>query len=181
MPQARSLTEVQPPGMIQAFALSTAPTGWILCNGGYINRTTYSDLFAAIGTTYGSTDGSNFAVPDLRGEFLRGWDNSRGIDTNAGNNPRSFGSVQKGTAQAYNIPKGEDLGGHMEAGTAGNNMPVARLEVGVDYEVKSTYEPSLAKHNTSGPRNTGNWITDDGWGGGAARPRNVALLICIKY
>jgi phage-related tail fiber protein len=186
MPQQRSMTEVQPPGMVQAFAQSTAPAGWLLCNGAAVNRTTYSDLFAAIGTVYGAGDGSSsFNLPDLRGEFLRGWDASRGVDTNAGVNPRGFASVQKGTAISYNLPKSENLGGGYEVGSAGNDMPTARRESGVDYVVKSDYVPSSAHHNTAGPRrsNTGGeaWITDAGWGGGAGRPRNFSLLLCVKY
>jgi microcystin-dependent protein len=185
MPESRNMTQVQPPGMIQAFAQSTAPSGWLPCNGGLINRTTYSALFSAIGTTYGTTDGSNFRVPDLRGEFLRGWDASRGVDTNAGSNPRGFATVQLPTAQSYNLPKGENLGGGFEVGTAGNNMQVARVQAQVDYVVKSSYEPSWGRHSSAGPRrsNVGGerWITDAGWGGGGSRPRNFALLICIKF
>lgn len=56
-----------PTGAIMAFAGATAPTGWRLCNGTAISRTTYSDLFAVIGTTYGAGDGSTtFNVPDYR-------------------------------------------------------------------------------------------------------------------
>ena len=55
-------------GMIQMFGGSTAPRGWVLCNGQALNRTTYADLYAVIGTTYGAGDGSTtFNVPDLRG------------------------------------------------------------------------------------------------------------------
>ena len=60
-------------GMVAAFAMSSAPTGWLTCDGTAVSRTTYSDLFTAIGTTWGSGDGtSTFNVPDLRGAFLRG-------------------------------------------------------------------------------------------------------------
>lgn len=79
-----------PAGMIQAFAGSSAPTGWLKCNGAAVSRTTYSALFAQISTTYGSGDGSTtFNVPDLRGEFVRGWDDGRGVDSG-----RSLGSYQ---------------------------------------------------------------------------------------
>ena len=55
-------------GMIQMFGGSSAPRGWVLCNGQALNRTTYSELFSVIGTTYGTGDGSTtFNVPDLRG------------------------------------------------------------------------------------------------------------------
>ena len=55
-------------GMVQMFAGSTAPTGWLMCNGQAVSRTTYATLFAVIGTTYGTGDGSTtFNVPDMRG------------------------------------------------------------------------------------------------------------------
>lgn len=62
-----------PSGAIMAFAGSTAPSGWLKCEGQAISRTTYATLYAAIGTTWGTGDGSTtFNVPDLRGMFLRG-------------------------------------------------------------------------------------------------------------
>ena len=72
-------------------ATTTAPSGYLKCNGA-VSRTTYADLFAIIGTTHGAGNGSTtFNVPDLRGEFVRGWDDSRG------GYGRSFGSSQSGT------------------------------------------------------------------------------------
>lgn len=66
-----------PAGMVQYFANSTVPTGWLMCDGSAVSRTTYADLFAAISTVYGVGDGSStFNVPDLRGQFIRGWANS---------------------------------------------------------------------------------------------------------
>jgi microcystin-dependent protein len=63
-----------PSGMVMYFANTSAPTGWLECNGAAVARTTYSSLFAAIGTVYGPGDGSNtFNLPDARGMFLRGW------------------------------------------------------------------------------------------------------------
>ena len=55
-----------------AFGGATAPTGWLVCDGSSVLRASYPDLFAAIGTTWGSVDGTHFNVPDLRGMFLRG-------------------------------------------------------------------------------------------------------------
>lgn len=71
------------PGEIRAFAgpVGNIPAGWLPCHGSTVSRTTYARLFAAIGTTYGDGDGSTtFKLPDLRGEFLRGLDNARGVD-----------------------------------------------------------------------------------------------------
>ena len=59
-------------GMIAPFAMSTAPSGWLTCDGSAVSRSTHSNLFSAIGTTWGTGDGSTtFNVPDLRGAFLR--------------------------------------------------------------------------------------------------------------
>jgi microcystin-dependent protein len=74
---AKLVTDVQqallPAGAVQAFAMNSAPSGWLAANGSNVNRTTYAALFSAIGTTYGVGDGSTtFALPDLRGYFVRG-------------------------------------------------------------------------------------------------------------
>ena len=62
-----------PVGSMQAFAGSSAPTGWLLCNGTTASRTTYSNLYSVIGTTYGVGDGSTtFGLPDMRGRVPMG-------------------------------------------------------------------------------------------------------------
>lgn len=91
----RVLTEADaqsliPSGAVMYFARSTAPNGWLKANGAAVSRTAYAALFAAIGTTYGAGDGrTTFNLPDLRGEFVRGWDDGRGIDSR-----RALGSAQ---------------------------------------------------------------------------------------
>ena len=66
-----------PIGTIVPFGGVDAPSGWLVCNGQVISRTTYSDLFNAIGTNYGSGDGSTtFALPDLRGKAIVGIDST---------------------------------------------------------------------------------------------------------
>ena len=61
------------PGVVQLYAGSTAPSGWLICNGQAISRTTYAALFAVIGTTYGAGDGSTtFNVPNLVNRTVRG-------------------------------------------------------------------------------------------------------------
>jgi microcystin-dependent protein len=70
---APSFTGGLVPGMVAAFARTTAPTGWLACDGSAVSRTTYAALFAAISTTYGVGDGSTtFNLPDCRGVFMRG-------------------------------------------------------------------------------------------------------------
>lgn len=76
-------TEVIPAGVIWEFAGASAPTGWLLCYGQEVSRATYPALFTAIGTTYGSGDGSTtFDLPDLRGRVVAGKDNMGGTSAN---------------------------------------------------------------------------------------------------
>lgn len=60
-------------GFVSAFAGSSAPSGWLVCDGSAVSRTDYADLFAAIGTTYGTGDGSTtFNLPDISDCFVQG-------------------------------------------------------------------------------------------------------------
>lgn len=66
-----------PTGSVMAFAASSAPGGWLLCDGSNISRTTYSALFAAIGTTYGVGDGSTtFTLPNIKGRVIVGYNSA---------------------------------------------------------------------------------------------------------
>jgi len=68
-------------GQIVMTGRASVPTGWLECNGAAVSRVTYASLFTAISTTWGVGDGSTtFNLPDMRGEFARGYDNGRGID-----------------------------------------------------------------------------------------------------
>lgn len=74
---------VAPTGVVNQFAGSTAPTGWLLCYGQAISRTTYASLFAVIGEDYGAGDGSTtFLLPDLRGRVIAGQDDMGGASAN---------------------------------------------------------------------------------------------------
>lgn len=78
------------PGTTVLWCAPVVPDGYLELAGQAISRTTYSALFTLFGTTYGAGDGSTtFNLPDLRGEFVRGWDHGRGIDTG-----RTLGSTQ---------------------------------------------------------------------------------------
>ncbi len=86
-----------PAGTVAYYAADAPPTGWFERDGSAISRTTYATLFAVIGTTFGVGDGSTtFNLPDGRGEFDRGWDNGRGVDTG-----RAFGSAQAQDIQPH--------------------------------------------------------------------------------
>ena len=70
-----NISGLLPPGVIVPYGVSTAPTGFLLCNGQAVSRTTYSALFAIVSSLYGAGNGSStFNVPDLRGRFIAGWD-----------------------------------------------------------------------------------------------------------
>lgn len=72
-----------PPGSLLPYAGVTEPAGWLFCYGQAISRTTYADLFTAIGTTYGTGDGSTtFNLPDLRGRVIAGQDDMGGVSAN---------------------------------------------------------------------------------------------------
>lgn len=152
-----------PAGTVIYHAANTPPTDFIKANGAAVSRSTYSDLFTAIGTTYGAGDGSStFNVPDLRGEFMRGWDDSRGIDAS-----RSFGSSQS-HAQRYTL-----------------NSFTTTMATGYSGPPGTS---SLTVNGTTGMRETG--ANDAGNGttikfnvtdSSETRPRNIAFLACIKY
>ncbi len=84
-----------PPGVVMPYAGPSAPANWLLCGGQAVSRTDYGSLFAVIGTTYGSGDGSTtFNVPDLRGRVVAGEDDMGGT---AANRLTSGGSGITGT------------------------------------------------------------------------------------
>jgi microcystin-dependent protein len=81
-------SRLNPVGIVSPFAGSSAPTGWLLCDGTAISRTTYSALFGVVGTTYGAGDASTtFNVPDLRGRT------PIGAGTGAGLTARTLGAT----------------------------------------------------------------------------------------
>jgi len=146
-----------PIGTISWFAISAAPTGYLECNGNAISQSTYSDLFAVIGNTFntGGEAAGTFRLPDLRGEFVRGWDHTKGVDSG-----RAFGSRQNDSViEHYHQQLLED-----QLGSPGGNVsPDAKGGI-------------IENGLTSGVRNSSNQSI----GGTETRPRNIALLPCIK-
>lgn len=72
------VSQAAPVGVINPYGGSTAPTGWLLCDGSAVSRTTYAALFAILGTTYGAGNGSTtFNLPDLRGKIPVGRDSGQ--------------------------------------------------------------------------------------------------------
>jgi microcystin-dependent protein len=142
-----------PIGTVIAFAGAVPPKGYLLCDGTSYSRITYEDLYAVIGTIYGSLDGATFKVPDLRGEFLRGVDSGRGIDTG-----RALGSSQADELKSHT---------HRIIGSAGG-------------ENTDAYNPSTGVCSANSYYGIfGGGIENTG--GSETRPRNVAINYCIKY
>ena len=175
-----ALPQAVPTGSVHMMATTTAPSGYLKCNGAAVSRTTYSDLFDTIGTTHGAGDGSTtFNVPDLRGEFVRGWDDSRGVDSG-----RSFGSSQSDqnkqhnhTATATSTSTVTDPGHiHDIEYTNSHSGDGVIEESGVGL---SGTEPTLsATTGITVSTSTSVSIANDG--GSEARPRNVAMMYVIK-
>ena len=75
----------EPAGIVMPFAGSTAPQGYLLCDGSAVSRTDYADLFTAIGTTYGAGDESTtFNLPNLSGRVVLGVSQSHALGTTGG-------------------------------------------------------------------------------------------------
>ena len=133
-----------PAGTVIYVAMSSAPSGYLKANGASVSTSTYSTLHGAIGYTFGGSGGS-FNLPDLRGEFIRGWDDSRGVDSG-----RTFGSFQADEFKSHTHPYDASRGGSDYGGS----------------------------NPASGSPSSG---TTGAAGGAETRPRNVALLACIKF
>jgi len=123
------------PGMIMIYGAVGPPNGWLICNGQAVNRTTYADLFTAIGTTYGSGDGSTtFNIPDLVGRAPIGYGQSpdagegggagtsRGIGTKAGAETHTLSTDQM-PAHDHTSPFSA-TGPQEDGGGSATNIPV---------------------------------------------------------
>ena len=183
-----------PSGSIIWTASPTAPTGYLQANGAAVSRTTYANLFTAIGTLYGAGNGSTtFNLPDMRGEFARGWDDGRGVDTG-----RVFGSSQTEMLGPHTHPVTDP--GHNHTGSTDPNGGHSHTV----YADATFFAGSSKRHLSSGTELDDRWrqdfsteavgnhthsltvgsnttgITVGSSSGTENRPRNVALLACIK-
>ena len=156
-----------PSGCIFAYGGTTAPPGWLLCVGTSVNRVDYPQLFAAIGTAFGTASASTFNLPDLRGRFLRGRDGGANRDPNAGartamatggNTGDNVGSVQTDTYQSHTHSTTLDIGGNLTNGNIGS-----RYSTGISFGQNST----LATGSSSS-------------GGNETRPLNANVNYIIK-
>ena len=157
-----------PTGAVVPFAGASAPSGHLLCYGQAISRSTYSDLFTAIGTTYGVGDGSStFNIPDLRGRAVAGQDDMGGSSANrltgqtGGVNGDTLGgtggaethtlSAAELAAHTHVYSKGNVSGTNIAAGNALN----ANLGTSVSTAVNT---PSGGAHNNVQPTLILNYI-----------------------
>ena len=164
-----------PTGAVFYFAANTAPTGFLKADGTAVSRTTYAALFAVTGTTYGVGNGSTtFNLPDLRGEFIRGWDDGRGVDAS-----RAFGSAQGyATAKPQTTTATRLLGdGTTATIDASTTNPSA---IGFTRVSKTTEGVTAGTIDSTGSGQEID-VLQGVTGDAETRPRNVALLACIKY
>ena len=144
-----------PAGTVIFYAANTAPTGFLKANGAAVSRSTYADLFAVTGTTFGVGDGSTtFNLPDLRGYFPRGWADNGTIDAS-----RTFGSTQNATTINAGTGDEDSEGGYVVQNLMTNSD-------GTDGNI--TVKRTTATGTHSSPRQK-------------VRPVNIALLACIKF
>lgn len=155
-------------GSIMAFGNVATPVGFLYCNGQEVSRVTYGELFAAIGTNFGVGDGSTtFNLPDLRGEFLRGIDDGRGVDTDGA--ARTIGGTQDDAFQ-----------GHWHTGNgAGSNEFLYNRGTGGVYSITGgtvVDRTTIPAGNATSDGVNGTPRTSD-----ETRPRNVGVKYYIRY
>ena len=135
-----NISGLLPPGVIVPYGVSAAPTGFLLCNGTAVSRSTYAALFAVVSSLYGAGNGSStFNVPDLRGRFIAGWDAGTSVLTSVagaagsmivGASIANTGGIQAVTLSVGEIPSfnhlagsnvygiHDDIGNALQAGTS---------------------------------------------------------------
>jgi len=167
-----------PVSEVAFFARPSAPDGWLKANGAAISRTAYASLFEVLGETFGKGDGFNtFNLPDLRGEFLRGLDDFRGVDKD-----RKLGSAQtsQNLAHSHDGSTGT-AGSHSHTYVDGRPMhPPGDAGLQNGNVFKGIWENSDLR-TTGSAGSHSHSLTTSSSGGIEARPRNVALLACIKF
>jgi microcystin-dependent protein len=150
-----------PSGAITAYGGSAAPTGWLNCNGASISTTTYADLFAVVGYTYGGA-GANFNLPDLTGRVVAGLEASATRLTTGGSGINGATRGATGGTETHTLTTSE-----MPAHTHTNSM----VNSGVDSEnapAQNIYEP-------------GGGGTATGSTGGGNAHQNVQPTIVLMY
>jgi len=168
-----------PTGAVFCMAVASVPSGYLECNGAAVSRSTFAALFAVIGTQYGSGNGSStFNLPDLRGEFIRGFDNGKGTDSG-----RSIASSQSDQNKQHNHPASSSVNdsGHVHATTFDNKKYFpGGGSTSITYGGAGGYPADVF---TMSSATTGISVstTTSNDGGGETRPRNIAMMYIIKF
>lgn len=152
-----------PVGSILAYGGTSAPSGWLLCNGAAVSRTTYATLFAVLGISHGQGNGTTtFNVPDYRGRFLRGVNSSTGVDPDAASR----------TAMGTGGNTGDNVGS-IQADQYASHTHTAPFNGGATGT--TVFAPATSRGATApGP-------TTDASGGNETRPKNAYVHFIIKY
>lgn len=159
------------PGDFKFVTQSSAPAGWLKANGAVISQTTYASLYAVIGTTFntGGEGAGNFRLPDCRGEFIRGWDDARGVDSG-----RVFGSYQGGTLVVADFDATPSaLTMYDTTGTYQSRYDADPVDTSL-HPAATTYMSGLSGASVQSGSTSMAYF-------GTSRSRNLALLPCIKY
>lgn len=181
-----------PVGTVLPWPTATLPAGYLDCDGGAVSRTTYAELFAAIGTSYGAGDGSTtFNKPDYRGEFLRGWANGSTNDPDrASRTNRGDGTTgdNPGTKQlSQNISHSHPASSSSTTSTSvsgtisGQGAGVLTWNGGTNTPAAGSGQPGIASAATSllfsgsATSTTGTSTSIVASGGAEGRPRNVSV------
>ena len=168
-----------PSGAVFCMAVATVPSGYLECNGAAVSRTGYAALFAVIGTQYGAGNGSStFNLPDLRGEFVRGFDHGRGIDSgrSISATPQSDQNKQHNHTASSSV----NDSGHVHGTTFDNKkyFPGGNSTT-VNYGGPGEYPADIFSMSSATTGVTvATSIGNDG--GGETRPRNIAMMYVIK-
>ena len=188
---ALSFTTVQgvPTGSVFCMAVATVPTGYKECNGDAVSRTTFSALFAVIGTQYGAGDGSStFNLPDLRYDIVRGFDNGKGTDSG-----RSIGQFQAEDNKAHNhsasssSTQSQSSHNHQYNISHVTTASVTQRTAGIADQRMCLIDITGASH-PAGTTRTANanlggisTTTTIANAGSENRPRNIAMMYIIKF
>jgi microcystin-dependent protein len=192
VPYARKADNGVPVGTVVAFAgeKSKIPAGWLVCDGQSYSTTDYVQLYNAVGTAWGGS-GTSFKVPDLRGMFLRGVDDGRGKDPNAGS--RIASNTGGNTGDNVGSIQGDEFKSHKHTGNTTTNGNHTHNNDGGEYvfsdgnrtagetdgTVGETNLHHRKSHHTSG--NHSHTLNVDKTGGSETRPVNAGVFYIIKY
>lgn len=160
-----------PAGALMAWSTNSAPNGWLMCYGQNVSRTTYSSLFAAIGTTYGAGDGATtFTLPDLRGRVIAGKDDMGGA---AAGRMTDYGTGLGATGGSEHVTLTTN---EMPAHTHTGNIALRTNWEG-GYSTRSPVGTGNARYDGTG---TNPGFTTDSTGGGQAH-ENTQPTIILSY